>query len=170
MTNRIDPAEIPLARRVVLLKTLPSFDALAPEVLEGIANSLGEERFDSGVVIMHESQFGNLMYLIESGVVDVSTDGPTGEVQLGKLGEGDRFGEVSFQSSTRRRRATVRALTPVVTLTLRSDQFERIAALYPDIRTDLACAASAFMQARLEALMGAKAQKMDGLSKSPLGF
>ncbi|MEY2597940.1 MAG: hypothetical protein RLZZ142_199 [Verrucomicrobiota bacterium] len=162
--------QVSFERRLGLLKALPSFDGLDANVLAELANVMGTEFFADGQDIVHESCFGDRLYLIESGVVGVYAEGPTGELMLGKLGEGERFGDVDLLTSTRRRRATVRSLTPVTVLTLRAQEYERLVALYPEVKGDLACAASAFMQKRLEALMHAQAEKMSGISKSPLGF
>lgn len=157
-------------RRVAILKAIPSFESLDLRVLEKVAALLRCEAYPEGQAIINENFFGDRVYLIESGVVGVYTDGPSGMLMLGKLGEGDRFGDVDLLTSTRRRRASVVALTPVVLLTLGAEDYERLVVTYPALKGDLACAASEFMQKRLEALMRAKAEKLAQVTKGKVGF
>jgi CRP-like cAMP-binding protein len=170
MSHSPNSVQIPIERRLSLLRSLPSFETLAPEVLVDIAENLGVEAFDQGVDVVHEGWFGDRMYLIERGVVNVSVVGATGSVPLGTLGEGEMFGEIALLNEGRQRTATVTTECPLVTLTLDVAHFQRLAVIYPEVRLDLACAAEELMQRRFEALMQAKAQKMDGLGKSPLTF
>ena len=103
-------------------------------------------------------------------MVGVYTNGPTGDLLLGKLGEGERFGDVDLLTSTRRRRASVVALSPVRLLTLASEPYERLVAIYPELKGDLSCAASEFMQKRFEALMQAKTDKLSKIRSGRSGF
>jgi CRP-like cAMP-binding protein len=136
--------------------------------LDELAGCLGTEAYEEGVPIIRENQFGDRLYLIESGVVGVYTDGPTGEVLLGKLGEGDRFGDVDLLTSTRRRRVSVVALTPVAVLTLAAGPYERLVAAHPALKGELSCAATDFMQHRLEVLMQANVDKfLPGAHEGP---
>ncbi len=170
MTAPNDLSGVSLERRLAVLRALPSFETLPADGMEELANLLGVERFAAGQEIVHESQVGDYMYLIEDGQVVVSAVGPTGSLQLGSLRAGEMFGEIALLSETRQRRATVTAETPVVTLTLSLDRFQQMVALYPEVKMDLACAASALMQIRLEALMQAQQEKMQGLANSPLSI
>lgn len=170
MSESTSSPSVSFERRLSLLKNLPSFETLSVEVLNHIAENLGVESFGQHGEVVHEGCFGDRMYLIESGVVVVTVEGATGPVELGNLGEGEMFGEIALLNEGRQRSATVTTLCPMVALTLDIHHFQRLAALYPEVRLDLACAADALMQTRLEALMRAKTQKMDGLSKSELAF
>ena len=162
--------EVTVERRLSVLRALPSFETLSGQALVDIAELLGVERFEEGHEVVHESQLGDRMYLIESGHVGVSTVGPAGTIELGKLFAGEMFGEIALLSDARRRRATVMALSPLVTLTLCLERFQKIVETYPEVRLDLGCAAEALMNHRLEALMVAQREKLSGIVKSPLTF
>ena len=159
-----------MARKLQLMRALEIFSSLDPDVLGEVCRSLAVERFAEDAVIIHESNFGDRLYVIESGIVSVHVDGAAGVFPIGKLGEGDSFGELDLLTSTRRRRATVRALTEVVALTLNAQAYERLVGLYPSVRVDLARNVGAFMHARLEAMMQAKSNRVSEILKSPLGF
>jgi CRP-like cAMP-binding protein len=67
---------------------------------------------------------------------------------LASLESGDLFGEIALLNSTRRRQATVKALTALVTLSLSAAAFERALAAFPEARLDLATTAEALLTAK----------------------
>ncbi|MEI6712379.1 MAG: cyclic nucleotide-binding domain-containing protein [Verrucomicrobiota bacterium] len=146
-----------LESRLSLLRSIASLETLGTDVLTEIASNLVVERFPMDSVILREDTFGDRLYLIQSGVVGVYTDGATGLVQLGKLGAGDRFGAVSLHTSIRRKRTTMKALTPVVALTLTAESYDHLTTMSPTFRAELACALDSFMEGRFGALMQARA-------------
>jgi len=137
---------------------------LPAELLEELAASLREDRVlaalswngavgkpaAAGNIGLHfaEGQIGDCLYLIESGCAEVATAGPTGLVLLASLESGDLFGEIALLNSTRRRQATVKALTALVTLSLSAAAFERALAAFPEARLDLATTAEALLTAK----------------------
>ena len=118
------------------------------ELLEELAASLREEQFPAGRAVVAEGQIGDCLYLIESGCAEVATAGPTGLVLLASLESGDLFGEIALLNSTRRRQATVKALTALVTFSLSAAAFERALAAFPEARLDLATTAEALLTAK----------------------
>ena len=158
-------SEVSMDRRVALLATLPSFETLDPAILKQIAAAMAVESHTAGQKVVCESQMGDRMYLIENGRVEISAKGAMGKVPLGDMGVGEIFGEIALLSETKRRRATVEALTDVVLLTLGVEDFEKIANEFPEVRDDLATAADALMAARLEALMEANRRKKELLGE-----
>ncbi len=159
MTTPEADGNVSLENRLALLRAIPSVASVDHDTLVQVANCLLVERFGINVTILRESTFGDRLYLIQSGVVGVYTDGPAGIVQLGKLSVGDRFGEVSLQRSMRRKRTTIKTLTPVVALTLSTADYDHFISKHPEIHLDLASALDSFMEGRFAALMQANALK-----------
>jgi CRP-like cAMP-binding protein len=170
MSNAESQPPISVERRISLLGSMSSFEGLGYAVLREIAGCLGTETHAEGVEIIQENQFGDRLYFIESGVVGVYTDGPTGRLLIGKLGEGDRFGDVDLLTSTRRRRCSVVTFTPVTLLTLAAEPYERLVAIYPHLKGELSCTATEFMLKRLEALMQANNDKLSKIRSGEVGF
>jgi CRP/FNR family cyclic AMP-dependent transcriptional regulator len=52
--------------------------------------------FSDGEVIFREGDPGDCMYVILEGKIRITKDGPSGDVQLVTLQEGELFGEISF--------------------------------------------------------------------------
>lgn len=150
--------QIPLEQRVSFLKALPGFDVVPDRALATIATALSVEDFAAAKEIVHERDLGDRLYLIVSGTAAVSVAGAHGGVDLGELGPGEMFGEIALLTEAKRRRATVTALTPTVTLTLTQPDFEELVRTYPEIQEELSIASDALMNARLKALIKAKAE------------
>jgi CRP-like cAMP-binding protein len=139
---------VPLGRRKILLARIPVFAGLPRELLEELAASLRARRHPAGQAIVTEGHIGDRLYVIENGRAEVTTDGPTGPVVLATLKPGDLFGEIALLNITRRRQATVKALTAMVTLSLSAAVFEKILAAFPEARLDLATSAEALLKAK----------------------
>ena len=139
---------IPPERRQELLARIPGFADLPAELLKELAAGLREEQYPSGRPVVTEGEIGDRLYLIERGCAEVTTAGPTGPVLLATLESGDLFGEIALLNSTRRRQATVKALTTLATLSLSAAAFERALAAFPEARLDLATTAEALLTAK----------------------
>lgn len=78
-------------QNVRILETLDDYERLT------IADALESEVFQKGDVIVKQGDPGNSFYIIVEGFVDVYKDNDKGErVNLGRLGEGDYFGEIAL--------------------------------------------------------------------------
>jgi len=87
------------------------------------AGSLGKEYLD-GEVIIRQGEFGDCMYVIQEGQVEVIAELDDDRVQLAIRREGDFFGEMAiFEREVRM--ATVRALGRVRVLTIDRRNFLR---------------------------------------------
>jgi len=148
MNEENEAGSIPSARRKELLARIPSFAELPAELLEELAASLCEEQYPPGQAIVTEGELGDCLYLIERGSAEVTTTGPTKPVLLATLESGDLFGEIALLDTTRRRHATVKALTSLVTLSLSAAAFEKALAAFPEARLDLATKAEALLTAK----------------------
>ncbi len=111
----LSPVEI-----VLHLRSLDLFARLTTRQLSELAAVVHEEVFAAGSAIVREGDFGDCMYLIVSGEVQITRDG---QYTIG-AGVGDLFGEMSlFDGETRS--ATVTAARRIRLLRLdRHDLFE----------------------------------------------
>ena len=87
---------------VELLQRLPLFRPLSFEETRKLASISHIETRARGEVIVEQEALGVALYLIVSGAVVVTRDAPQGaqeaeqEVSLGRLGDGEMFGEMSL--------------------------------------------------------------------------
>lgn len=91
----------------------------------------GEEVFgslyDSGEVVFRQGDQGRAMYLVQSGTVRISREGPGGSELLAELGSGDFFGELALLGTARRTASAV-ASTPARLLPVtQASLLERVA-------------------------------------------
>ena len=77
-----------------------------------------------------------------------------GEVVLADLEPGDLFGEIALLSTDRRRKASVLALEPLVTLSLGVAEFEAVLARHPEVRLDLVATADSLLTRKYLKLRG----------------
>ncbi len=90
--------------------------------------------FPSGQVILQEGEPGEDFYLVDSGVVEVTTTGPTGTpVALATLQRGGFFGEVAMLTGLPRT-ATVNALTDVCVVRFDKQDIDDVLDRNPDAR------------------------------------
>lgn len=122
---------------------------LPPSVLSDLAAQLRQEQFPGGTVVVAERQIGDRMFIIEDGVAEVSTMCPAGSVSLGEIAAGEMFGEIALLSKIRRRKATVSALTNLVTLSLSAEAFEKTMRAYPQVLANFMAVAEGLMNEKL---------------------
>ena len=152
MSEGANNKDVPLERKQQLLAGLRDFASLPPAVHKELAEALKIEVFPPGGVVVAERDMGDRMYILESGIAEVSTIGPKGRVVLDGLNAGDMFGEIALISKIRRRKATVTAVTELVTVSLSVEDFERTMKVYPEVL-------AAFMR-NAEVLMSKKLHKV----------
>ena len=101
------------------------FGGFSDEDLAVVVPLLEEETFASGEEIVSEGHMGDRLYFIESGHVEVLKR-VNGENRLiATLWPGDAFGEMEL-IDVQARSATVRAIEPVVALTMRHREMLRL--------------------------------------------
>ncbi len=126
-------------RQRVLARVLaitPVFKGVPAEARLTLADHFCLRAFGKGDVIVREGETEGTFYLIRSGSVDVSTSdmGKDGDqVELGKMGEGDFFGEVALLTD-KPRTATVTACEESELMELSRMDFDKIAGKFPSIR------------------------------------
>lgn len=113
----------------------PLFEDFAEDELLSLVRGLRLVLLDPGDVVVTEGEAGNSVFVITSGVVKVFVRDPAGRnVQVGRLGEGDFFGEISLLSG-RPRSATVTAAAACELLELDREAFEEVCARHPRVRS-----------------------------------
>jgi ATP/ADP translocase len=113
---------------VLHLRSLELFSTLTTRQLSELANVVREERHPAGAIIVREGEFGDCMYVVEAGEVDVIADGRL----LAHMGPREYFGEMSlFDGETRS--ATVSATTRVRLLRLERQALFQVIDDHPGI-------------------------------------
>lgn len=111
------------------LKQCSLFGGVTEEAFACIRPFIEELRFEAGAEIVSEGEVNDRIYFIETGSVEVCKRGRSGtagrELVLTTLGAGDTFGEMEL-IDIQRCAATVRAVTPTVTLTLSNHDLYKV--------------------------------------------
>lgn len=120
-----------------LLRRVPLFVTVTDAELDNIANHLKLERFAAGDVIIQEGEVGDKFFILERGKATVwRQDENQVEQKIDEKGPGQYFGEVALVSSAPRN-ATVRAETPVTTLTLDYSDFNMCVRQYINLASQV---------------------------------
>jgi hypothetical protein len=114
--------KVPLVERVIFLRKVPLFEALAPQELEPIAAVTEEEDFSEGELLAGRGEPGDTLYVIIDGQVQVLG---ASEQELAILGPGEFIGEMAVISS-KPRAASLLAKSDVRVLELHKPAFEAI--------------------------------------------
>jgi len=110
-------ADVP-AQELELLSSIALFSALPATTLERVAMRLRPLAVAAGTTLAREGEEGDLFYVIESGLVDVSQN----TRHVATLGRGDYFGEIALLQDVPRV-ATCTARMDVELYTLEREQF-----------------------------------------------
>ncbi len=141
-----------------VLRGVDLFQALPPEDLQRLSRELRTRRFGRGERVIEEGQEGNTFYVVVSGKVSVQAPGSSAEV--GRLGRGQYFGEMSLLTGDRRA-ATVVAAEDAVLLEIDRPSFARLFADNPDLAKQLS-ALLAQRRGQLKAALEASGQVPHG--------
>ncbi|MFT4171294.1 MAG: cyclic nucleotide-binding domain-containing protein [Rhodocyclaceae bacterium] len=117
---------LPSTVSVTALRTLPIFQGLSPERLEGIARVAMLRRVSRGTAVVLAGDNTDYVYFILNGSLKVVVSDEEGrEVILTMLGQGDLFGEMSVVDEEPRS-ATVTAVAPGDLVMIAQADFRRI--------------------------------------------
>lgn len=119
---------ISTVEKVLFLKGVDLFRGLPGEELSHIAQITDEVEYAFGQTVVNEGDHGDAMYLIVDGSVKVHR----GEQTLAQLGLKQCFGEMSILDEEPRS-ATVTALSELLLLKIRREDFSEILAAKPEI-------------------------------------
>lgn len=107
------------------LKACPLLSSYTDEERARIGSSTLIRKFKAGESVVNQGDEGDGFYIIESGDCQVVVRDANGESEIGRLKDGDYFGEMALQNN-QPRGATVRAITDVSTFFMHRDEFHRI--------------------------------------------
>lgn len=110
------------------LARVPLFASCTSEEIEAIAQSVQEQSFEPGQIIVTQGTPGQAFYMVLSGRVEILRDARS----LGAFGPGDFFGEMSLLDSAPRS-ATIRAIEPTKCIMLASWDFKSLLEKTPSI-------------------------------------
>jgi CRP/FNR family transcriptional regulator, cyclic AMP receptor protein len=92
-------------------------------------------RYVKGETLFHEGDLAETIHLIQEGRVVSRRTTPQGDVvTYAVLGPGEAFGEMAMLADDHRRTSTIVAVEPVVTLTLRFDEFRQLCDQHPGVQ------------------------------------
>ncbi|MDX8395275.1 MAG: cyclic nucleotide-binding domain-containing protein [Mariprofundaceae bacterium] len=118
-----------------VLAITPVFEGVPAEARVALADKFHLRSFAAAEMVVKEGDPGFTFYLIRSGQVSISAldaKGSGKNVQLGRMGEGAFFGEVSLLTD-KPRTATVIALGNVELMELTREDFNDIVAAHPSV-------------------------------------
>jgi hypothetical protein len=118
--------------RILFLHRVPLFANLPPNDLKQIAMIAREETFSDGAIIAEQGEAGDVLYIIVSGEVLVTSADENGQQsELGRRQPGEYVGEMAIISDEVRM-ASLKALGEVRTLCINQSQFKEILRLRPE--------------------------------------
>lgn len=98
---------------------------------------LQERAYPQGSVILREGEFGDSLFLIGAGSVQVTLQGPAGQsIPLSILKEEEFFGEMAVLER-RLRSATVTAKEQCLLLEVNGEEFRKLLEIHPDMRSQV---------------------------------
>ncbi|MBU0705842.1 cyclic nucleotide-binding domain-containing protein [Patescibacteria group bacterium] len=113
---------------IEILKKIPFFAQLGDEDMKAIGEKVQMQYFGSEQVIFEQGDYGEEMYVIKRGKVQVLRDFNI----LAVLSDNAFFGEMALVSEEPRN-ATIRAVTDVEALVLKKDDFRELLETKPSI-------------------------------------
>lgn len=111
--RRLDASAIVPVRELALLRGIPMFTSLPPDMLERLALNLEPIAIGAGETVIRQGDPGDRLFIIVAGTASVTIDG----VRAGEQGAGTEFGEIALLRDGPRT-ASVTALTDLQLLAL----------------------------------------------------
>jgi len=112
--------------KLELLGSVELFEGLSPDELTAVESLCYQRSFQENEVIARQNAYGDELYIIQDGFVEVSLESQAGRKVIVNLGRGQTIGEMSLIDQGRRS-ATVRALSsPTVLLIILQEDFEKL--------------------------------------------
>lgn len=109
-----------------LLGSVELFEGLTTEELVKVEALCYPRTFQANEVIARQNTYGDELYIIQDGFVEVSLESQAGRKVIVNLGRGQTIGEMSLIDQGRRS-ATVRALSsPTVLLIILQEDFDQL--------------------------------------------
>ncbi len=120
------------------LARIPLFSGLRPDQLHQVFESMQERKAVKGDIVVRQGQLGQALYIIGSGVLDVTARDEAGvESSLAMFGPGDCFGEIALITGEPTT-ATVTVMADGKLLVIPREEFEQLLGRVPAIGASLA--------------------------------
>jgi CRP-like cAMP-binding protein len=120
------------SRAVERLATMQLFAGLPEEVLWAITERLLLRHVPAGELVFAAGSPGDALYLVDSGLVEIVSEGGAGPIVLARLGADEFFGEMALLTGKPRSTAAQVAAHTNLWVLYRSD-FEDLVSRYPSI-------------------------------------
>jgi len=117
-----------------LLKSIPMFKNLDDEELDLIANLLKKESYAKGTFVFKKGDYGDTMYLVESGQIAVVGD--QAKETIAFMGPGSFLGEISLLLA-QPRTANLQVMIDAQLWALCKDDFDQFVATHPSIALEM---------------------------------
>ena len=109
--------------------------ALTPSQERVVLAGTRRHRYAKGETLFHEGDLAETVHFLQEGRVVSRRTTPDGDVAtFAVLGPGEAFGEMAMLADDHRRTSTIVAIEPVITLSLRFDEFRRLCDEHPDVQ------------------------------------
>jgi CRP-like cAMP-binding protein len=125
-----------LERKFDLLKNVPLISGIESSKLEILAFASEVRSFHPGQIVFKQGELGNEAYVIESGEVEVITEGSQGEIAIATVGPNQIIGEIAILVDVPRT-ATVVAMTELAVLAITKEAFYRMVTAYPSVAVEM---------------------------------
>ena len=122
--------------KIIYLKKIPIFQNLTGEELILLEKITDEEDYLDGGIIFHEGTYGDKLYVIITGSVDILRGSREKGFNVTRLNEFDYFGEMSLFDETNHS-ATAKAVGNVQCLVIPREGFTDILNEYPSIAVEM---------------------------------
>ena len=122
-----------LFESILLLKQSPVFSEVSTEDLRVVAQMLEEENYFAGDRIFDIKEFGDQMYILQSGRIGISLNkNPEVKEFVAELDRGDCFGEMNLLDELPRS-ATAHVLEDTKVLSLEKSRLRGLIINYPEL-------------------------------------
>ena len=152
-----------LFERILLLKQSPVFSEVSTEDLRVVAKTLEEESYFSGDRIFDINEFGDHMYVMQSGKVGISlSNDPDSREFVAELGPGECFGEMNLLDELPRS-ATAHVLEDAVVLSLEKSRLRGLIINYPELSLGMVKGLSQRLRSAIQNNVGCVASGLIGV-------
>ena len=125
-----------LEQEVELIRQFPIFSKIQPAMQKLLVFSSERLKYAVGQVMFNAGDMGDAAYIVIDGSIEISVPTPGGPIVVNKLGRNDIIGEIAIFGDVPRT-ATATALTPVETLKISKELFEKVIRENPDAALEL---------------------------------
>ncbi len=143
--NQPDPGRLvessrksePAAERVLRLVSI--FATLTADERKSIAAKLKPASYDRGDTVLEPGQLVKSLFIVGAGVLSATRDDGEGEIELGRLGPADHYGEIMMLTGSPNP-TKITALMPALVYQLAKEDLAPILEARPEVANELSCA------------------------------